>query len=67
MFVATCNRCGKPTRYSSFTFDIREYSISGPTMDTLDGPDVRLDDFHLCPKCMADFVDWIKEGKQDVK
>jgi hypothetical protein len=64
MLVATCNRCGKPVRYNNFKFEITEKNISGSLMDNFDGPDIRLDDFHLCPHCMGDFVDWIKEGKE---
>ena len=67
MLIPTCNRCGKPARYSNFKFAITEKNISGPIMDNFNGPDTRLDDFHLCPHCMGAFVDWVKDGKKDVK
>lgn len=65
MLVATCNRCGKLAKYSNFKFEITEKNISGSIMDNFNGPDTRLDDFHLCPKCMSDFIDFVKEGKED--
>ena len=65
MLVATCNRCGKTAKYTNYKFEITEKTISGSVMDTFDGPDVRLDDFHLCPHCMGDFSDWVKEGSNN--
>ena len=64
MFVKTCNRCGRPTQYSAFNFEIEEDTISESKWDHFDGPDVRLDDFHLCTVCMKDFVTFIKDGKK---
>lgn len=67
MLVATCNRCGKPAKYTNYKFEISEYTISGSIMDTFDGPEVRLDDFHFCPKCMGCFIDFVKDGKKGVQ
>ena len=64
MLVACCNRCHKPIPYNNFKFEIREHSISGSTWDNLCTPETRLDDFHFCPACMKDFIDFIKEGNK---
>ena len=67
MLVQTCNRCSKPCRYTHYPFKISEYTISDSRWDNLCTPDTRLDDFHLCPACMKDFIEFIKEGSKDVK
>ena len=67
MLVPVCNRCGRETRYSYYKFNIDEHVISGSLWEKFNGPNTRLDDLHLCPNCMADFVEFIKEGKRDVK
>lgn len=67
MLVACCNRCHKPTPYNNLKFEIKEKSISGSDWDNLCTPATRLDDFHLCPTCMKDFIEFIKDGKKGVK
>ena len=64
MLIANCNRCRKPTSYNHFKFEIKVHSISGSNWDELCTPETRLDDFHLCPACMKDFTNFIKEGKK---
>ena len=67
LLVPNCNRCHKPAPYSFFKFEITEKSITGNIMEHFDGPDTRLDDFHLCPQCMSEFTDFVKAGKKDDK
>ena len=64
MLVEKCNRCRKDIPFVHYKFKIEEKSISGSAWDTLCTPDTRLDDFHLCPACMKDFIEFIKEGKK---
>lgn len=64
MLVANCNRCGKPTPYNNYKFEIQPNCISGSKWDELCTPETRLDDFHLCPVCMNKFIEFIKEGKK---
>lgn len=65
MLVPVCNRCGRETKYNHYKFNIEEHAMSGSLWESLDGPDTRLDDLHLCPYCMGEFTDFIKAGKKN--
>ena len=65
MLIEKCNRCGKISQYNYFNFNITEHMLTGSIWNNLDGPDVRLDDFHLCAQCMSKFVEFVKEGKKN--
>ena len=64
MLVEKCNRCRTDIPFVHYKFKIEEKSISGSAWDELCTPETRLDDFHLCPACMKDFINFIKEGKK---
>ena len=65
MLRPICNRCGQDARYTHFKFEFTEKALTGSIWDNFDGPNVRLDDFHLCAKCMGEFADWVKEGSNN--
>ena len=62
MLVEKCNRCRQDIPYVHYKFKIEEKTIVGSNWDNLCTPETRLDDFHLCPVCMKDFIEFIKEG-----